>query len=108
MTRYSVEPWTRKYVKGFGFLSFGRKPSNIYRKKLLKAATKTELDDLKTAIKRVVHKAAEATGEFIRNKIANKIVKPKPVPDDNLWNVEKMIIPPETREEILNEKKQVL
>ena len=25
MRRYSVEPRTRKYVKGYGFLSFSRK-----------------------------------------------------------------------------------
>ena len=25
MTRYSIEPKTRKYVKGYGFLSFARK-----------------------------------------------------------------------------------
>ena len=31
MQRYSIEPRTRKYVKGYGFLSFARK----YKKKLL-------------------------------------------------------------------------
>ena len=42
---------------------------------------KTELYALKTVTKKVAHRAAEATGEFIRNKIFSKIVKPKPVPD---------------------------
>ena len=38
----------------------------------------TGLDALKAASKKVVHKAAEATGEFIGNKkIADNIVKPK-------------------------------
>ena len=32
----------------------------------------------------IFHKTAEATGEFIGNKIAEKIVKPKPVSDANL------------------------
>ena len=48
----------------------------------------TELAALKTASKKVVHKAAEATGEFLRNKIADKIVKPKHVIDENLRNGE--------------------
>ena len=43
---------TRKYVKGFGFLSFPRNLSNKYGKKLLDTATKKELDALKTAPKK--------------------------------------------------------
>ena len=67
MTQYSKEPGRIKYVKGYGFLSFVRK----YRKQLLD----TRLDALKTASKKVVHKAAEATGEFIANKIAEAVAK---------------------------------
>ena len=36
-------------------------------------ATKTVMDAEKTASKRVVKKTAEATGDLIRNKIADKI-----------------------------------
>ena len=36
-------------------------------------ATKTEIDAAKTASKRVVQKTAEATGDLIGNKIADKI-----------------------------------
>ena len=68
----------------------------------------TELHALKTASKNVVHKAAEATGQFIGNKIANKIVKPKHAIDENPKNVEEIIILPEKREEIINELRQVL
>ena len=57
--------------------------------------------------KKVAHKAAEPTGQFIGNKIANKIVKPKPVLDMNSRNVKEMIIPPEKRGELLNELRQV-
>ena len=99
MTRYFIEPRARKYVKGYGFLSVARNFSNKYRKQLLDI----ELDALKTASKNIVHKATEATGEFLGNKIAgtatnsddNKTVKTKPV--------EEIIIPPEKRGEILNE-----
>ena len=62
----------------------------------------------KASSKKVVHKAAEATGKLIRNKIANKVVKPKPVPNENSRNVEEIIIPPEKREEILNKSGQLL
>ena len=81
--QYSIEPRTRKYIKGYGFLSFTKNISNKYGKQLLDTATKTGLDALKSASKKVVHKAAEAIGEFIGNNIADKIVKPKPVIDAN-------------------------
>ena len=48
MTRYSIEPGTRKYVNGYGFLSFVRK----YKKQLLDAG----LDSLKTAFKNSIEK----------------------------------------------------
>ena len=62
---------------------------------LTNTATKTGLAARKTAFKKV--KTAKATGEFIGNKIANKIVKPKPVPDQNSINAETIVIPPEKR-----------
>ena len=93
--QYSIEPRPRKYVKGYRFFSFARN----YKKIL-----DTGLDSLKTASKKVVHKA----GEFLRNKISyavtksnnDKIVKQEPV--------EEIIIPPEGRDEILNKLRQVL
>ena len=42
-------------------------------KKLMDTATKTGIDATKTASKRVVQKTAEATGDLIGNKIADKI-----------------------------------
>ena len=71
--RYSTGPKYRKYVKVFGFLSFARRFYDKYGKKLMDIATKTELDAAKTASKRVVQKTAEAIGDLIRNKIADKI-----------------------------------
>ena len=61
MRRYSMESRIRKYVKGYGFLSFARK----YKKQLLN----TWLDSLKTASQKVVHQA----GEFLGNKIADTV-----------------------------------
>ena len=44
-----------------------------YGKKLIDTATKTGIDAAKTASKRVVQKTAEATGDLISNRIADKI-----------------------------------
>ena len=90
--RYSIEPREKRYVKGYGFMSFARNFGNKYGKKLMNTATKTgtnfnskygkKLTDaaIKTrkdfatiAGKKIVHKTAEATGDLTGNKIADKI-----------------------------------
>ena len=89
--RYSPEPRFRKYVKGYGLLSFARKLSDKYGKKLIDTATKKGIDAAKTASKRVVQKTAEATGDLIENKIADKITsigKPKKTKQKNPKKVE--------------------
>ena len=55
-TRNSIEPRTRKYLKGHAFLSFAKSLSNKYGKQLLNTASKTGLGALKTASKKVVCK----------------------------------------------------
>ena len=47
--------------------------SNKYSKKLLDTAKKSTTDAIKTASERSIQKAAEATGDLIGNKIADKI-----------------------------------
>ena len=71
--RYSTEPKYRKYVEGYGFLSFATKFGDKYGKKLMDTLTKTGIDAANTASKRVVQKIAEATADLIGNKIADKI-----------------------------------
>ena len=90
--RYSIEPKERRYVKRYGFLSFARNFGNKYGKKLMNTAIKTDTNfnskygktltyrTIKTgkdfatiAAKKIVHKSAEATGDLIDNKIADKI-----------------------------------
>ena len=71
--RYSTEPKFRKYVKGYGFLSFAKNFGNKYGKKLTDTAAKTGIDAAQIASKRVVQKTAEAAGDLIGNKIAYKI-----------------------------------
>ena len=75
--RYWVEPRDRIYVKGYGFLSFaknmGKSLSNKYGQKRIDSAKRSTADAIKTASKRVIQKRAEATGDLIGNKIADKI-----------------------------------
>ena len=52
--RYSLKPKYRKYVQGYGFLSFARKFGDKYGQKLMNTATKTEINAAKSASKRVV------------------------------------------------------
>ena len=70
--RYSTEPKSRKYVEGYGFLSFARKFGDKYGKGIMNTATKTGIDAAKTASKKVVQKTAEATEDLIGIKIADK------------------------------------
>ena len=97
--RYSTEPRFRKYVKGYGFLSFARNFGDKYVKKLLDPATKTGTDDAKTASKRVVQKTAEATGDLIGNKIADKTTSlGKPNEKEKTKEIEEIYILPEKRQ----------
>ena len=106
MMRYSTEPKFRKYVKGYGFLSFARKFGDKCGKKLIDTATKTGIDATKTASKRVVQKTTEAIGDLIGNEIAEKITligkskekekeKPKEKPEE-------IYISPEKRQHIID------
>ena len=75
--RYSTERRDRIYVNGYGFLSFaknmGKSLSNKYDQKRLDNAKTFTADAKKTASKRAIPKKAEATGDLIGNKIADKI-----------------------------------
>ena len=71
--RYSIEPRERRYVKRYVFLSFARSLNNKYGQKLVDSAKKSATDPLKIAGKRAIQRTAEATGDLIVNKIADKI-----------------------------------
>ena len=83
--RYSIEPRERRYVKGYGFLSFARNigthaakvaksMSNKYSQKLVDSAKKSATDAIKTASKKAIQKTAEATRDLIGNRTADKII----------------------------------
>ena len=71
--RYSLEPRDRICVKGYGILSFARSMSNKYGQKLVDTAKKSATDAIKIVSKRAIQKTAEATGDLVGNKIADKI-----------------------------------
>ena len=82
--RYSIQPRERKHAKGYGFLTFARNigthatkvaknMSNKYGQKLANTAKISATDAIKTASKRAIQKTAEATGDLIGNKTADKI-----------------------------------
>ena len=102
--RYSTEPRFRKYVKGYGFLSFARKFSDKYGKKLMDTATKTGIDATKTTSKRVVQKTVEATGDLIGNKIADKTTSiGKSKEKEKAEKAKEIYIPPEKRQQIIDD-----
>ena len=67
--RYSIELRERRFVKGYGFMSFARNFSGKYSKSLMDASKKFA----KTAGKEILKETAKATGDLIGNKIADKI-----------------------------------
>ena len=86
--RYAFEPRERKLFKGYGFLSIARDLGS----KLLKPAGEAT----KTIAKRALNKTAEATGDLIGNKIADKIAKPRE-------EKKTIVIPPDKRQQIIDE-----
>ena len=54
-------------------MSFANKFGDKQVKKLMDTSTKARVNVAKTASKRVVQKTAEATGDLVGNKIADKI-----------------------------------
>ena len=128
--RYSLELTYRRYVKGYGFLSFARTFGDKYGKKLLNTATKTGINAskkfgdkygknlmdaakkqgtnfAKTAGKKNSSKRAEATGDLIGNKKADKITSLGKLQNKEKENeaneAEEIIIPPEMRQKIIND-----
>ena len=113
--RYSIEPRDRIYVKGYGFLSFaknmGKISLNKYGQKLLDSAKRSTTDAIKTASKRAIQKTAEASGDLIANKIADKIGVSKKTnnneADMEVATSKKRCISPEERKQIIEELRLV-
>ena len=109
------------YVKGYGFLSFaknmGKSLSNKYGQKLLDSTKKSTTDAIKTASTRAIQKTAEATGNLIGSKIADKVASVSKKEstkglhnndetkeeDVEITTSKKRYISPEERQEIIEE-----
>ena len=63
--RYSIEPRERRYVKGYGYMSFAINFNDKYGKSL-RDASKTFA---KTAGKEILKETAKATGDLIGSKL---------------------------------------
>ena len=92
----------------------GKGLSNKCSQKLLHSAKKSTTDAIKTASKRAIQKIAEATGDLIGNKIADKITSVSKKSAIALQNNEteedveratpkKRYISPEERQQIIDE-----
>ena len=104
--RHSTQPKFIKYVKGYGFFSFARTFGYTYGKKLMDTATKTGEDAAKAASKRLVQKNAEATGDLIGNKIADKITslgKIESKEKEKEKEEQEIYIPSEKRQQIIDD-----
>ena len=116
MIRYSVQPRGRIFVRGNGFLSFARdigkniskNISSKYSQRLPHHGKQSAIDPCKTDTKRVIQKTANATGNLIENKTADKITRVgKSSSQNNLETIEKEIpreryISPEQRQNIID------
>ena len=127
--RYSLERSYRRYVQGQRFMSFaknignkygrklfdksidvGKKMSNKYGRKILDKTMDAGKDFAKIAGKKVLHKRAEATGEMIGNKIADRVTRSSrnkaQKEDDRITEeTQELIIPPEKRKQIIRDLK---
>ena len=136
--RYSLEPRYRRYVQGRGFMSFARNIGNKYGKKVFDKVLRAKVlgsaidvgksmkkkygkkildnslsagkDFAKIAGKKVLTKSAEATGDLIGDKIADRITKStrnKAQKEDDriMEETQEIIIPPEKREQIIKDLK---
>ena len=123
--KYSSEPSYRRYVQGQGFMSFAKNIGNKYGRKIFdksidvgksmkKKYGKKILDNsisaAKIAGKKVLTKSAEATGDMIGNKIADRKTKSTRIKEQKeddriIEETQELIIPPEKREQIIKDLK---
>ena len=120
--RYSIEPRGSIYVTGYGFLSFAKKIdknlSNKYSKKIVDTVKKSATDAIRTTSQRTIQKNAEAMGDLVDNKIADKKTsiskkRVKELPtidedeDEELTTHKKRYISPKERQQIIDELRLV-
>ena len=103
--RYSIEPRERRYVKGYGFLSFARNFSDKYSKSLMDKRIDVIKTFAKTASKKILKETTKATGDLISNKIADKITSASKKSHDEVNNeiLKERYNSPKDRQKIIDE-----
>ena len=104
---YSIEPRERRYVKGYGFLSFARNFSDKYSKSLMDKGVDVSKKFAKTAGKKILKETAKANGDLIVIKIADKITGASKISHDEVNNEipKERHISPKERQKIIDELK---
>ena len=117
---YSKDNQIRKYVKGYGFMSFAKNFGSKYGQKFSNKGISTSKRIKNTASKfnqskygkilkkgaefgkiagkKIVQKYAEATGDLIGSKTVDKITSLKVKPQEEIEEEQEIIIPPEKRQ----------
>ena len=105
--RYSIEPRERRFVKGYGFMSFSINFSDKYSKSLMDKGINVSKTFAKTAGKKILKETAKATGDLIGNKIADKITSASKKSHEEINNEipKERYISPNKRQKIINELK---
>ena len=105
--RYSIEPRERRFVKGYGFMSFARNFCDKYSKSSMDKGIDVSKEFAKTAGKKILKETAKATGDLIGNKIADKITSTSKTHMMKLIMKyqKKDIFPPKERQKIIDELK---
>ena len=113
--KYQTDNKYRKYVQGYGFLSFARNFKNFSKvlaktfskSKYGKALKKEGLKFAKTSGKQIFEESAQATRDLIGNKIADKNTslgnKPEEQQEEQQQEQEETIIIPERRQQIIDD-----
>ena len=99
--KYQTDNSYRKYVQGYGFLSFARSFGNKYGKRIMDNTKKQGSKFIKTSGEKVFKKSAEATADLIGQKIADKITSLNK--NENSKEQEGIIIRPGKRQQIIND-----
>ena len=100
---YSTEPRERRFVKGYGFMSFARNFSDKYSKSFMDKGMDVSKKYTKTAGKKIHKETAKATEDLIGNKIADKITSASKKSHDDVNN--ERYISPKERQKIIDELK---
>ena len=105
--RYPIEPGERRFVKGYGFMSFAINFSDKYSKSLMDKGIDVSKKFAKTAGKKIFKETAKATGDLIRNKIADKITSASKKSHEEVNNeiLKERYYSPKDRQKIINELK---